>query len=49
MEKPLTSHIQPDFEPLDIKEYEKAGGFEALRNALQKTPSDIQKIVTDST
>ena len=32
MEKPLTEHIQPDLVPLNIEEYEKAGGFEALRN-----------------
>lgn len=48
MEKPLTKNIQPDRKPLDISEYEKAGGFQALRKALKKSPSDVQKIVTDS-
>ena len=49
MEKPLTTHIQPDLKPIDIKDYEKAGGYEALRETIQKKSSDIQKMVTDST
>jgi NADH-quinone oxidoreductase subunit F len=48
MEKPLTKNIQPDLKPLDIKQYEKAGGYNALRKALRKSPSDIQKMVKDS-
>lgn len=48
MEKPLTKNIQPDRKPLDISEYEKAGGFQALRKALKKSPSDVQKAVADS-
>lgn len=33
---------------MDIGEYEKAGGYEALRKAIKLTPGEIQKIVTDS-
>jgi NADH-quinone oxidoreductase subunit F len=47
-QKPLTGNIQPDREPLDITAYEKAGGYQALRKALRKSPSDIQKTVKDS-
>ncbi len=48
MEKPLTKNIQPDLKPLDITDYEKAGGYQALRKALKKSPSDIQKMIKDS-
>ncbi len=48
MEKPLTKAIQTDRIPLNIADYEKPGGYQALRKALKMSPSDIQKIVTDS-
>lgn len=48
MEKPLTRNIKPDREPLDIKGYEKAGGYEGLRKALKMNPPDITKLVKDS-
>jgi NADH-quinone oxidoreductase subunit F len=47
-QKPLTGNIQSNREPLDITEYEKAGGYQALRKALKKSPSDVQKMVKDS-
>jgi NADH-quinone oxidoreductase subunit F len=47
-QKPLTGNIQPGREPLDITKYEKTGGYQALRKALKKSASDIQKMVTDS-
>jgi NADH-quinone oxidoreductase subunit F len=47
MDKPLTQNIQPDGEPLDITEYERAGGYQALRKALQVGPSQIQQWVSD--
>ena len=34
METPLTQNIRPGREPLDLKEYEQAGGYQALRKAL---------------
>lgn len=48
MEKPLTKAIQKGGTPLDITEYEKQGGYQALRKALGISPSEIQKIVKDS-
>ena len=48
MEKPLTQNIRPDREPLDIAEYEQAGGYQALRKALQMSPAQIQQMVTDA-
>lgn len=48
METPLTQNIQADREPLDITEYERAGGYRALRKALQMSPSQIQQMVSDS-
>lgn len=48
MEKPLTKNIQPERKPLDITDYEKAGGYRSLRKALKNSPSDIQKMVKDS-
>ncbi len=34
-ERPLTANIRPDREPLDLKAYEKAGGYQGLRKALK--------------
>ncbi len=48
MDTPLTQNIKPDREPLDITEYERAGGYQALRKALQMSPQQIQKMVMDS-
>ena len=48
MEKPLTRNIQPGGEPLDIQEYERAGGYQALRRALQMSPLQVQQTVTDA-
>jgi NADH-quinone oxidoreductase subunit F len=48
METPLTQYIRPGLEPLDIAEYEKAGGYRALRRALATSPQDIQKAVADA-
>ena len=48
-ERPLTEHIKPGPEPLSIQEYEKTGGYEALRKALKgMSPADVQKSVKDS-
>src|SRR3990172_7455056 len=49
MEKPLTKNIRPDGEYLGLREYEKAGGYQALRKALKDmTPADVQQAVKDS-
>jgi len=49
MEKPLTQHVTPDEEPLDLKGYERVGGYQALGKALKSmTPQEVQKAVKDS-
>jgi NADH-quinone oxidoreductase subunit F len=47
MEKPLTQNIRPGAESLDLVEYERAGGYQALRNALRLAPSRIRDMVTE--
>lgn len=47
MDRPLTQNIRPDRVPLDIGEYERAGGYQALRKALTMSPAQIQQWVTD--
>ncbi len=49
MEKPLTEHIRQDQRPLTLKEYEKTGGYEALRKVLKGiSPQGVQDIVKES-
>ncbi|MBI4526478.1 MAG: NADH-quinone oxidoreductase subunit NuoF [Deltaproteobacteria bacterium] len=49
MERPLTRNIRVGEEPLDLKAYEQAGGYQALQKALrQMTPKQVQQEVTDS-
>ncbi len=48
MDKPLTQLIRPDGEPLDLAAYEKAGGYQGLRRALQLSPRQVQEEVTQS-
>jgi NADH-quinone oxidoreductase subunit F len=49
MEKPLTEHIREDRRPLTLKEYEKTGGYEALRKVMKGTaPKSIVDLVKDS-
>ena len=49
MEKPLTNNIRPGEEPLDLKGYEKAGGYQAARKALKSmTTQEIIEIVKNS-
>jgi NADH-quinone oxidoreductase subunit F len=48
MEKPLTQHIKPG-KSLDLKAYEKVGGYQSLKKALKKmTPQEVQKAVTEA-
>jgi NADH-quinone oxidoreductase subunit F len=48
-EKPLTKNIRPGRVPLSLKEYEAAGGYQALRKVVgDMAPKDVQKVVTDS-
>ncbi len=49
MERPLTSHIRPGLEPMNISEYEKAGGYSALRKALKSmSPQGVLEEVKKS-
>jgi NADH-quinone oxidoreductase subunit F len=49
MERPLTKDIKPDGTSLDLKEYEKTGGYAALRKALKTMqPAEVQNVVKDS-
>lgn len=49
MERPLTRNIRPGEEPLDLKGYERAGGYQAVQKALKTmTPLDVQQVVKDS-
>ena len=48
-EKPLTEHIRPDGKPLSLKEYEKAGGYQAVRKILKgMQPKAITDLVKES-
>src|SRR5919108_5252993 len=49
MERPLTQNIRPGEEPLSLREYERAGGYEAVRKALQHmTPAEVTEVVKTS-
>jgi len=49
MERPLTGNIRPDHEPLELKDYEQSGGYQALRKALHSmTPDQVIGVVKDS-
>jgi NADH-quinone oxidoreductase subunit F len=48
METPLTGGIKANRGPLSLDEYRRAGGYEALRQALSMSPQDVQKAVSDS-
>lgn len=49
MDRPLTGNMRTDGEALSLREYEKAGGYQALRKVLQGiAPKEIQQSVRDS-
>jgi NADH-quinone oxidoreductase subunit F len=49
VEKPLTGNMRSDGEPLDRSAYERAGGYRALRKALNgMTPAAVSAEVKDS-
>jgi NADH-quinone oxidoreductase subunit F len=48
MEKPLTSRLRLDGEPVFAAEYERAGGYRGLRAALKMTPQEVTELVTRS-
>lgn len=49
MERPLTQHIREDKKALSLKEYERVGGYEALKKVLGgMTPADVLTLIKDS-
>lgn len=49
METPLTANIRPGEEPLDLKGYERAGGYEAVRKTIGKLRhEDVTQLVKDA-
>lgn len=48
MERPLTEHIKPDGSVLSLKEYEKTGGYSALKKALKSAPSELMNTIKNS-
>ncbi len=48
-ERPLTKHIRPNAEPPTLQEYERAGGYQAIRKVLTDlTPAQVTQTVKDS-
>ncbi|MGH7632539.1 MAG: NADH-quinone oxidoreductase subunit F, partial [Gemmatimonadaceae bacterium] len=48
VETPLTRNMRADGEAPDLKTYEKAGGYQSMRNALRMAPADITNLVKES-
>lgn len=49
MEKPLTQNIRPGEAPMGVKDYEKAGGYQAFKKVLKEmSPGDVTAAVKDS-
>ncbi|HSN50515.1 MAG TPA: NADH-quinone oxidoreductase subunit NuoF, partial [Bacteroidales bacterium] len=49
MERPLTQHIKPGSAVYNLKDYEKTGGYSALRKALKTmAPADVTNLVKAS-
>ena len=49
MEQPLTANIRPGKPPFTLKEYEQAGGYQAVRKVLsQLTPGEVTALVKES-
>ena len=49
-EKPLTKNIRPDRSVVDIRAYEQAGGYQAIRKVLHggMTPNAVTDAVKDA-
>lgn len=48
METPLTRNILPGKSPPGLPQYEKAGGYAALRKALRMAPEEVTAVVKES-
>jgi NADH-quinone oxidoreductase subunit F len=48
-ERPLTANIRADGSPCDLKEYERAGGYQAARKALgAMAPTEVMRVVKEA-
>ena len=47
-ERPLTSRLRQDREPVLVDEYESAGGYQGLRAALRMAPNEVTDLVKRS-
>lgn len=45
-QKPLTGRMRADGQPVGLRDYRRAGGYEGLRRALQMSPKDVIEEVT---
>jgi len=48
MEKPLTGRMRAGGQPVSIREYERADGYQGLRKALAMSPAEVIEEVRDS-
>lgn len=49
MERPLTKNLRAGEEPLWLRDYEAAGGYQSVRKALgSMAPTEVQQVVKDS-
>lgn len=48
MEQPLTQHIKQGKKPLNLREYEKKGGYSSVRKALSLQPEEVTALVKES-
>ena len=48
MDTPLTQNIRPDRMPMSFKEYQAAGGYGAVRKALDMEPEAVTQLVKDA-
>ncbi len=49
-ERPLTQNIRPGAETCSLKDYERAGGYRAVKKALQTMqPAEVTRLVSDAT
>ncbi len=48
MDKPLTRNMEAFETPVSLKDYEKNGGYQAVKKVLKMKPQDVQKLVKDA-
>lgn len=48
MEKPLTKNIRKGEPSFNLREYEKAGGYQAIRKAAKMTPEEVMEVIKSS-